>query len=60
MAKIAGKDYRFIGGVMDYNKEDTLLQTDLEPGQYLLYTKFDPTQKYHKMPEIASVSVYST
>lgn len=59
VGKVEGNDYKFIDGVLKYNDEDTTLNTQLEPGSYILYAKLDPTRKANVLPTKSSVSVYS-
>jgi hypothetical protein len=44
---------------MSHYQEETSLKARLQPGTYVLFTKFDPSIVTKKLPENASVSVYS-
>lgn len=44
---------------MKYQEEDNTLKAELEPGDYLIYAKIDPTYNKKLLPEKMSISSYS-
>lgn len=59
LAKVEEKDYIFIDGVMKMNEEDTPLEANLKPGEYVLYAKYDRSRVRGLFPTLTSLSVYS-
>lgn len=47
-----------VNGVLKYNEEDTVITEDLEPGQYLLFAKVDPTRESHQIPTNTVITSY--
>lgn len=40
---VDASNYEFINGSLKYQEEDNTLKANLEPGEYLIYAKIDPT-----------------
>jgi hypothetical protein len=49
----------FVNGVLKYSAEDAVLTEALEPGNYMLFAKIDPSRIRHLVPSKTVVSVYA-
>ena len=50
---------QFINGILKYSEEDAVLAENLQPGNYILFAKLDPTRGKQLIPSKTVVSCYS-
>jgi len=48
-----------VNGALKYNEEDAILNETLEPGNYIIYAKIDPTRSKQLIPRKTTISLYS-